>query len=109
MKELDFAKIVSKNKFDKNTAVSGALGSTGTVVENANFYTSAPIKVVEGEIWKFSSNLQSYAYYNSAGTLVSVVTNAGVNSITIPSGVATFRVTFYHTNLNTFINYVRQN
>ena len=103
LQKLDFAKIVSKNKFDKNTAVSGALGSTGTVVENAKFYTSAPIKAVEGEIWKFSSNLQSYAYSNSAGTLVSVVTNAGVNSITIPSGVATFRVTFYHKNLNTFM------
>ncbi|WP_348920120.1 SGNH/GDSL hydrolase family protein [Enterococcus rotai] len=99
----DFSIIVSKNLFNKKTAVSGALNSAGGISANTNYYTSDYIKVVTGTTVKTSSNMQSFAYYRSDKTLLSANISAGVNTADVPINTQYIRVTFYYTNLSTFM------
>lgn len=101
--QLAISKVTSANKFDKNTAVLGALNASGQVVANSEFYTSDHIKVNVGDVVRTSHNMQSYALYNSSGNVVTVNTGAVTSEVTIPANVTTIRATFYHTNLNAFM------
>lgn len=103
LKQTRFAEIISRNEFDPSTAIRGALGTLGTVIENTNFYTSDFKEAKEGEVWEFSHTLQCYAFYNSAGQTVSAVTNAAIKKITIPAGVTSYKVSFYFENLSAFM------
>ena len=101
--KLAISKVISANKFDKDSAVSGALNSSGQVVSNANFYTSGHVKVSAGDTVKTSHNLQAYALYNSSGTAVDVQIGAATKEVAIPDNITTIKVTFYHTNLDSFM------
>ena len=101
--KLAISKVISANKFDKDSAVSGALNSSGQVVANTNFYTSGHVKVSVGDTVKTSHNLQAYALYNSSGTAVDVQIGAATKEVAIPPNITTIKVTFYHTNLDSFM------
>lgn len=101
--QLAIAKVVSDNKFDKNSAIPGALNASGQVVTNADFYTSDHIKVSVGDVINTSHGMQSYALYNSSGTLISAKLGAAVSQFTVPTTVTTIKVTFFHTNVDVFM------
>lgn len=101
--QLAIAKVISANKFDKNSAIPGALNASGQVVTNADFYTSDHIKVSVGDVINTSNGMQSYALYNSSGTLISAKLGAAVSQFTVPANVTTIKVTFFHTNVDFFM------
>ncbi|MGF1998431.1 SGNH/GDSL hydrolase family protein [Enterococcus casseliflavus] len=103
LEQTNFSKIASKNLFNKATAMIGALNSTGAVVSNANFITSNYIIVKPGQSIKTSANMQSYAFYNADKGFISGDTSAGTNTTTVPANCSYIRVTFYYTNMATFM------
>lgn len=106
LNQLTFVKPQTENLFNKDKAVVGAIsGATGLVATSStDFYSSWFIPVEVGSSYKTSHNLQSYALYNTNFEYVNGVQNiAGLNSVTIGSGVAYIRVSFFNANLNAFM------
>ena len=103
LNKLDFAEVATINLFNKDEAISGSLGSLGTVVTNTNFYTTNYIKVENIDIITTSSNIQTYSFYNQNKEHISTVSNYGQSSLNITGDAYYVRISFYYTNLNSFM------
>ncbi|WP_341356639.1 GDSL-type esterase/lipase family protein [Rossellomorea sp. y25] len=105
LKKSTYSKVVSKNLFDKSAALNGRIdGTNGSYVADSNYYTSEHIPVDAGNTLKFSANVSRYAFYDGNKNFVSGANlGTAISELVVPQGANFVRVTFYFTNLDTFI------
>lgn len=101
--KMRFVSSGTANLFNKETAQSGALGSLGTVVKNANFMTSYYIKITRIKEYTTSSNIQTYACYDVNFNLINVYSNYGQAKLTPDENTRYIRITFPVGRLNEFM------
>ena len=98
-----FAKVMSKNKFDKKSAhKSKSLGLDGELYDSSDFFTSDLIPTKSGDTWRASNNLQAYAVYNTDGEVQTSEASYGQKTFTV--GIDGYiRVSVWHTAFDQFM------